>query len=81
MHADCGPSSAATRAEAAGVPSPFRALLRQGAGAAPRPVVVSAPMAEITDAAYRIMCRRRGARLAYSEMVSVAGLSYASNKT
>lgn len=27
------------------------------------------------------MCRRRGANLAYSEMVSVAGLAYASNKT
>ena len=27
------------------------------------------------------MCRRRGARQAYSEMVSVAGLAYASNKT
>ena len=40
-----------------------------------------APMAGVTDAAYRIMCRRRGARHAYSEMVSVAGLAYASNKT
>ena len=40
-----------------------------------------APMAGVTDAAYRIMCRRRGARLAYSEMVSVAGLAYASDKT
>lgn len=40
-----------------------------------------APMAGVTDAAYRTMCRRRGARLAYSEMVSVAGLAYASNKT
>lgn len=40
-----------------------------------------APMAGVTDAAYRIMCRHRGARLAYSEMVSVAGLAYASNKT
>lgn len=40
-----------------------------------------APMAGVTDAAYRIMCRRRGARLAYSEMVSVAGLAYASERT
>ena len=40
-----------------------------------------APMAGVTDPAYRIMCRRRGAKLAYSEMVSVAGLAYASNKT
>ena len=40
-----------------------------------------APMAGVTDPAYRIMCRRRGANLAYSEMVSVAGLAYASNKS
>ncbi len=40
-----------------------------------------APMASVTDAAYRIMCRRRGALTAYSEMVSVAGLAYASEKT
>lgn len=40
-----------------------------------------APMAGVTDAAYRIMCRRRGARLAFTEMVSVAGLAYASDKT
>ena len=40
-----------------------------------------APMAGVTDPAYRIMCRRRGANLAYSEMVSVAGLAFASNKT
>lgn len=40
-----------------------------------------APMAGVTDPAYRIMCRRRGAGLCYSEMVSVAGLAYASNKT
>lgn len=40
-----------------------------------------APMAGVTDPAYRIMCRRRGAKLAYSEMVSVAGLAYASDKT
>ncbi len=40
-----------------------------------------APMAGVTDAAYRIMCRRRGAEMAYTEMVSVAGLSYKSAKT
>lgn len=40
-----------------------------------------APMAGVTDPAYRIMCRRCGARLCYSEMVSVAGLAYASSKT
>ena len=40
-----------------------------------------APMAGVTDAAYRIMMRRHGAELAYSEMVSVAGLAYASERT
>lgn len=40
-----------------------------------------APMAGVTDAAYRIMMRRHGACLAYSEMVSVAGLAYASERT
>lgn len=40
-----------------------------------------APMAGVTDAAYRIMCRHHGARTAYSEMVSVAGLAFASAKT
>ena len=40
-----------------------------------------APMAGVTDAAYRIMCRRHGAKMAFSEMVSVAGLAYKSEKT
>ena len=40
-----------------------------------------APMAGVTDAAYRIMCRRRGARTCFTEMVSVAGLAYDSAKT
>ena len=40
-----------------------------------------APMAGVTDAAYRIMCRRRGAATCTTEMVSVAGLAYDSAKT
>ena len=40
-----------------------------------------APMAGVTDAAYRIMCRRRGAETCFTEMVSVAGLAYGSAKT
>ena len=35
-----------------------------------------APMAGVTDAAYRLMARRAGAGLAYTEMVSVAGIHY-----
>lgn len=42
---------------------------------------IMAPMAGVSDAAYRMMARAGGAALAYSEMVSVAGLHYASQKT
>ena len=40
-----------------------------------------APMAGVSDAAYRMMARAGGAALAYTEMVSVAGLHYGSDKT
>lgn len=40
-----------------------------------------APMAGVSDAAYRLMARAGGAALAYSEMVSVAGLHYGGAKT
>ena len=40
-----------------------------------------APMAGVSDAAYRLMARVGGAPLAYSEMVSVAGIHYHSQKT
>lgn len=40
-----------------------------------------APMAGVTDAAYRMMARAGGADLAYSEMVSCAGLHYGGEKT
>ncbi len=43
--------------------------------------LIMAPMAGVSDAAYRIMARSGGAALAYSEMVSVAGLHYRSDKT
>ena len=38
--------------------------------------LLMAPMAGVTDAAYRLMSRAGGADLAYSEMVSCAGLHY-----
>ncbi|MBM6775250.1 tRNA-dihydrouridine synthase [Olsenella profusa] len=38
--------------------------------------LLMAPMAGVSDAAYRMMARAGGADLAYSEMVSVAGLHY-----
>jgi tRNA-dihydrouridine synthase B len=40
-----------------------------------------APMAGVTDSAYRTMARAGGAALAYTEMVSVAGIHYAGEKT
>ncbi len=40
-----------------------------------------APMAGVTDAAYRLMARAGGAPLAYSEMVSTAGIHYGSERT
>lgn len=47
---------------------------------AARPFLM-APMAGVSDAAYRMMARAGGASLAYSEMVSVAGLHYGGAKT
>ena len=43
--------------------------------------VFLAPMAGVTDAAYRLICRAHGADLAYTEMVSVAGIHFRSAKT
>ncbi len=43
--------------------------------------LLMAPMAGVSDAAYRMMARAGGAALAYSEMVSVAGLHYGGDKT
>ena len=40
-----------------------------------------APMAGVSDGAYRLMARAGGAALGYSEMVSVAGLHYGGEKT
>lgn len=40
-----------------------------------------APMAGVSDEAFRTLCRERGADLTYTEMVSAKGLSYANEKT
>ena len=40
-----------------------------------------APLAGITDAPYRLICKRFGAALVYSEMVSAKGLYYGDKKT
>lgn len=43
--------------------------------------LVLAPLAGFTDAPFRLMCREGGADLAYSEMVSAAGLAHGSSPT
>lgn len=42
---------------------------------------IMAPMAGVSDAAYRLMARAGGAAVGYSEMVSVAGIHYGGEKT
>ena len=42
---------------------------------------VLAPMAGVADRAYRLMCRRYGAAMVTSEMVSAKGIVYSDRKT
>ncbi|MBN1325461.1 tRNA dihydrouridine synthase DusB [Candidatus Falkowbacteria bacterium] len=46
-----------------------------------KPIIALAPMAGITDSAFRQICKDFGADLVYSEMVCVDGLHYKSKKT
>lgn len=70
---------AATAGLSAGiVPFPGGGTLAERLSANP---FLMAPMAGVSDAAYRIMARAGGAALAYTEMVSVAGLHYGADKT
>ena len=43
--------------------------------------VLLAPMAGVTDIALRTLCREAGADMAFTEMVSAKGLSFANEKT
>ena len=45
------------------------------------PILALAPMAGITDSAFRQICKSFGADLVYTEMVSADGLAYGSKKT
>lgn len=63
----------AAYAPAAGLEYPFEDLADKR--------FLMAPMAGVSDGAYRMMARAGGAALAYSEMVSVAGLHYGGEKT
>lgn len=46
-----------------------------------KPIIALAPMAGITDSAFRRICRQQGATVVYSEMTSADGLFYKSKKT
>ncbi|MDD4290016.1 MAG: tRNA-dihydrouridine synthase [Patescibacteria group bacterium] len=46
-----------------------------------KPILVLAPMAGITDSAYCTICRKNGADVVYTEMISADGLHYNSKKT
>ena len=46
-----------------------------------KPILALAPMAGITDSAFRQICKKYGADVVYSEMISVDGLHYNSKKT
>jgi nifR3 family TIM-barrel protein len=46
-----------------------------------KPILALAPMAGITDSAFRQICKQFGADVVYSEMISVDGLQYGSQKT
>lgn len=46
-----------------------------------KPILALAPMAGVTDSAFRQICREQGADVVYTEMVSADGLFYDSKKT
>ena len=73
----------ATYAKSCGLAPAARPFSREGSLAerlAKAPFLM-APMAGVSDGAYRLMARAGGAALAYSEMVSVAGLHFGGAKT
>jgi len=47
----------------------------------PRPILALAPMAGVTDSAFRQICRENGADVVYSEMASATALFYNAQKT
>lgn len=73
----------ATHADAAGLApalAPFCPGGTLGERLAQNPFLM-APMAGVSDRAYRIMARAGGAAIGYTEMVSVAGIHYGGAKT
>ncbi|MBD3244719.1 MAG: hypothetical protein GF335_01870 [Candidatus Moranbacteria bacterium] len=46
-----------------------------------KPIICLAPMAGITDSAFRLICKENGADMVYSEMANVSALYYKPKKT
>jgi len=46
-----------------------------------KPILTLAPMAGVTDSAFRLICRKQGADVVYSEMISADGLHFNGKKT
>jgi len=46
-----------------------------------KPIIALAPMAGVTDSAFRQICKDYGADVVYSEMISTDGLYYEGEKT
>jgi tRNA-dihydrouridine synthase B len=46
-----------------------------------QPILALAPMAGVTDSAYRALCRKNGADVVYTEMTAIDALYYGSEKT
>ena len=46
-----------------------------------KPIIALAPLAGITDSAYRLLCKKNGADVVYTEMTSIDALYYDSKKT
>ena len=46
-----------------------------------KPIIALAPMAGITDSSFRLICKKYGADVLYTEMVSAAGLTFKGAKT
>lgn len=55
--------------------------LKESCNREKRPILALAPMAGITDSAFRRMCKKFGADVVYSEMASVNALTFAPKKT
>lgn len=63
------------------MPRPYAAVMQNFWDRLNKPILALAPMAGISDSAFRQICREQGADVVYTEMTSVDGLYYESKKT